>query len=312
MLERVKSYFRHYRSERQGVIVLAIIVFLAIAGVEVFRMLYEPEIERIDILLVGANETTRSIELGGNESVVDQKEIRFFPFNPNTLSDSGYSVLGFSEKEIKTLRNYQQAGGSFGIKRDFAKLFFVDEEEYLELEPFIDLPDFKPKKDSKDYSQSFETHSEKTKVRWSDTASTQSYSFKEFTCHINTADTNELKKLNGIGSFYAGKIIEYREELGGYHSLAQLLELWKMTPEKIDKFAEQIVIDPKEIDQIKINFASAYDLSRHPYLSFGEANKIVLKREEIGGFSNSKAFCSSGLLDADLCRKLVPYLNFVE
>ncbi|MCZ4409439.1 helix-hairpin-helix domain-containing protein [Cryomorphaceae bacterium 1068] len=312
MLERVKSYFRHYRSERRGVIVLAIIVFLSIAGVEAFMLLYEPETERIDILLVDANETAQSRDLTGESPTVDQKEKIFFPFNPNTLSDSGYAALGFSEKEIKTLRNYQKAGANFEIKRDFAKLFFVDEEEYLELEPFIELPDSKPKKEYKNYSESFETSTDKPKVKWSDTASTQSYSFKEFTCNLNTADTNELKKLNGIGSFYAKKIIEYREELGGYHSLAQLLELWKMTPEKIDKFANQVVIDQAEVQQIKINSASAFDLSQHPYLSFGEANKIVLKREEAGGFSNSKAFCSSGLLDADLCRKLVPYLNFVE
>ncbi len=308
-LERVKSYFRHYRSERRGVIVLAIVIFVAIAGVEVFRFVYEPKVERIDVLLVSNSETVESAELAPESSDVDQKEIDLFPFNPNTLSDSGFSALGFSEKEIKTLRNYQKAGASFEIKRDFAKLFFVDEEEYLTLEPFIDLPESKPKKE---YSKSFETPFDKPKVKWSDTATTKSYSFEEFTCNLNTADTNELKTLNSRNSFYANKIIEYREELGGYHSLAQLLELWKMTPEKIDKFADQIVIDPSEIHLIKINSASAYDLSQHPYLSFGEANRIVLKREELGGFSDSKAFCSSGLLDADLCRKLVPYLNFVE
>jgi len=306
MLERVKSYFRHYRSERRGVIVLVIIILLTVIGVEVFRLLYEPEIERIEILLVGQNE---SEEVFTEDSALGEKEVVFFRFNPNTLADSGFSSLGFSEKEIKTLRNYQKAGASFEIKRDFAKLFFVDEEEYLSLEPYIDLPDSKPKKE---YTQSFEKSFSKPKVKWSDTASTENFSFKEFTCNLNTADTNELKRLNGVGSFYAKKIVEYREELGGYHTIAQLLELWKMTPEKIDKFAGQIIIDPSELEQININRASAYELSQHPYLSFGEANKIVLKREVSGNFSDSEAFCSVGLLDADLCRKLVPYLNFTE
>ena len=306
MLERVKSYFRHYRSERRGVIVLVIIILLTVIGVEVFRLLYEPEIERIEILLVGQNE---SEEVFTEDSALGEKEVGFFRFNPNTLADSGFSSLGFSEKEIKTLRNYQKAGASFEIKRDFAKLFFVDEEEYLSLEPYIDLPDSKPKKE---YTQSFEKSFSKPKVKWSDTASTENFSFKEFTCNLNTADTNELKRLNGVGSFYAKKIVEYREELGGYHTIAQLLELWKMTPEKIDKFAGQIIIDPSELEQININRASAYELSQHPYLSFGEANKIVLKREVSGNFSDSEAFCSVGLLDADLCRKLVPYLNFTE
>ncbi|MFT6997028.1 MAG: competence protein ComEA [Cryomorphaceae bacterium] len=304
MLERVKSYFRHYRSERRGVIVLAIILFFAVAGVEVFRLVYEPKIERIDILLISEDETT------GNGQVafsVSPEEIIPFTFNPNTLSDSGYAALGFSEKEIKTLRNYQKSGASFEIKRDFAKLFFVDEEEYANLEPFIDLPESKPKKQ---YTPSYDKARDKPKVKWSDTASTKNYSYKEFTCNINTADTNELKKLNGIGSFYAKKIIEYREELGGFHSIGQLGEMWKMTPDKIDKFADQVILDLSEIKQVNINSASAHELSQHPYLSFGEANKIVLKREESGNYADSNAFCSSGLLDADLCRKLVPYLNF--
>ncbi|MFT5596784.1 MAG: competence protein ComEA [Flammeovirgaceae bacterium] len=306
MLGRVKSYFRHYRSERRGVIVLAIVLFLAVAGVEVFRLFYEPKVERIDILLTSEDESEENDQVGFS---VGPAEIIPFTFNPNSLNDSGYAALGFSEKEIKTLRNYQKAGASFEIKRDFAKLFFVDEEEYANLEPFIDLPESKPKKE---YSSSYDKASRKLRVKWSDTASTSNYAYEEFTCNINTADTNELKKLNGIGSFYAKKIIEYREELGGFHSIAQLGEMWKMTPDKIDKFADQVILDRSEIRQIEINSASAHALSQHPYLSFGEANKIVLKREEAGGYVDSKAFCSSGLLDADLCRKLVPYLNFTE
>ncbi|HKK40586.1 MAG TPA: helix-hairpin-helix domain-containing protein [Cryomorphaceae bacterium] len=306
MLERVKSYFRHYRSERRGLIVFAVALFLLIVGVEVFRLVYEPEVKRIDVLLVDRAEPEDSPEY---ETSFVEPEISLFPFDPNTLPDSGFSALGFSEKEIKTLRNYQKAGARFEIKRDFAKLFFVDEEEYNRLEPFIDLPEVKPKKE---FVQSFEKKDSEPRVKWSDTASTENYKFEKFTCNINTADTNELKRLNGIGSFYANKIVERREELGGYHNLAQLLELWNMTSENIDKFADQIIIDPSDIRQIEINRVSAYELSQHPYVSFGDANKIVLKREESGTYPDSKAFCSLGLLDADLCRKLVPYLNFIE
>lgn len=306
MLERVKSYFRHYRSERRGVIVLAIILLLALAGVEVFRLVYEPEIEKIDVVIL--NEMAPQ-EAKSELPSVNEVEIERFNFNPNTLSDSGYAALGFSKKEITTLRNYQASGARFEIKRDFSKLFFVDEEEYAELEAYIDLPEVRPEKT---YAQTFTQRDESPKVKWSDTAQTDLYRFKEFTCDLNTADTNELKRLNGIGSFYARKIIEYREELGGYYSLSQLLELWEMTPEKIDKFASQVKLNPSAIRQININTASAHELSQHPYFSFGEANKIVLKREELGTFADSKSFCSSGLLDADLCRKLVPYLNFSE
>jgi competence ComEA-like helix-hairpin-helix protein len=310
MFERVKSYFIHYRSERRGIIVLLIIIFLSIVGVELFRYFYEPTVERIDVLIVNENHPDKSFNNPTTTS--EKKEIQLFRFNPNTLNDSGYAKLGFSEKEIKTLRNYQKAGGHFEIKRDFSKLFFVDEEEYLALEEYIDLPQEKAKSNWNYSYASTGIDSPEHKINWSDTADTKGYSYTTFTCNINTADTNELKRLRGIGSFYANKIIEYREELGGYHSLAQLMELWEMTPDKIDKFADQVSINTEDIRRININKASAHELSQHPYLSFGQSNKIVLKREELGKFSDSRSFCSEGLLDADLCRKLVPYLKFSE
>lgn len=310
MFERVKSYFIHYRSERRGIIVLLILIFLSIVGVELFRFFYTPDIERIDVLVI--NDGEESMEASAASFRQQAKAKEFFKFNPNTLSDSGYSKLGFTEKEIKTLRNYQKAGGSFEVKDDFSKLFFVDEEEYEALEEYIDLPAEKPLVKEGFAYTSTRKDSPKQKISWSDTADTKGYSYSTYTCNINTADTNELKRLRGIGSFYANRIIERRDELGGYHTLAQLMELWNMTPEKIDKFAEQVIINAEEIRQIKINRASAYELSQHPYLSFGQSSEIVLKREEIGSFVDSDSFCSAGLLDAELCRKLVPYLNFAE
>lgn len=302
MSERLKSYFRHYRSERRGVIVFLSILLLIIIGSEVRLAYFKPDPEPFHILLISEAEAQHSEMKAGPED-----EIAPFRFNPNTLNDSGYLALGFSEREIAILRNYQKAGGRFEVKSDFSKLYFVDEGEFRRLLPFINLPD-SINTEKKKKARFFNTY--QSKQAWSDTADTTGYRYTPFVCNINTADTNELKRLNGIGSFYARKIVEYRDELGGFHSLSQLLELWKMTPEKIDGFAENVVIRRKDLIKIPINRVTAHSLSRHPYVSFELANEIVLKREERSGFSSSDDLCSSGLLDAELCRKLVPYLNF--
>lgn len=305
MSERLKSYFRHYRSERRGVIVLLIIILLIFGGGELFTHFYRPEPEPFHILLVSEEESNDTKDFEKKEYSSEQG-LKPFAFNPNLLSDSGYAEMGFSEREIQTLRKYQAAGGEFRIKSDFAKLFFVDQEEYEMLEPFIDLPE----KYSKPEFKQKESFNRYENLSWSDTADTSGYRYEPFICNINTADTNELKRVKGIGSFYANKIVEYREELGGYHTLSQLLELWKMTPEKIDLFADQIKIDKAEIAKIRINAVSAHELSKHPYVSFGLASKIILRREEIGGFESEEHFCESELIDIELCRKLVPYLIF--
>ncbi|MEM9051470.1 MAG: helix-hairpin-helix domain-containing protein [Bacteroidota bacterium] len=301
MLEDVKSYFTHYRSERRGVIVFATILFSIYFVMEAFAFFYTPEIKELDIRVISSTNSSSNF---GQEGLI-HKEL--FRFNPNELSDSGYQSLGFSENEIQTLRNYQAAGASFKVKKDFEKLFFVDSAEYSMLEPFIELPDSIKKKPEK--HSTFKTENRQS-VKWSDTASYGGYSYKPFVCNINTADTTELKRLKGVGSFYARKIVERRDLLGGYHNIAQLLELWKMTPEKIDKFADQVEIDLSELRQIDINHSTAQELSKHPYLDFGASSKIVLKREELGRFKDAKELCDSGLLDAELCRKLAPYLKF--
>jgi DNA uptake protein ComE-like DNA-binding protein len=305
MLERVKSYFRHYRSERRGVIVLAVIVFTVYLGIVIFDKYYHPEPTPIEIVFVNNPQTLESSTV--NSRFDSRQSLTPFHFNPNTLSDSGYSALGFSEKEIATLRNYMASGATFEIKSDFSKLFFVDDEEYAQLEPYIDLPAERSrrKKETREYWDV-----DSPRVKWSDTASTEGYAYVEFSCDLNTADTNELKKLRGIGSFYANKIVERREELGGYHNIAQLLELWKMTPEKIDLFADQVYIGHDAIRKIQINTVTAFELSQHPYVSFGEASKIVIRREEEGAYSDSNDLCNAGLLDGNICRKLAPYLIF--
>jgi len=304
MSERLKSYFRHYRSERRGVIVFVVLLLLAIAVSEFSMRRFNQKSEPFRILLIDESHEGDVISQEQKKTIPEA-----FTFDPNALSDSAFLALGFSNNELQTFRNYLAAGGRFRVKKDFAKLYFVNDQDYKRLQPFIALPDTlipKPKKFRK--TNSFDLF--KSEIAWSDTADTSAYRYRTFICNINTADTNELKKLKGIGSFYAREIVEYRDELGGYHSLAQLLEIWKMSTEKIDGFADHILIKEEDLRRISINEASAYELSRHPYVSFELASKIVLKREEISGFRGADRLCGSGLLDAELCRKLVPYLNF--
>lgn len=317
MFKNLVAYFRHHREERNGSIAILTILAIAILVSQAYYMWYKPPVEDTSEFVALLDSLRAKIAAEENatydpDNPVSQK----FSFNPNTLSDSGYSALGFSEKEIQTLRNYQKAGAQFEIKTDFNKLFFVDDERYNELEPFIDLPESKqgmteaPRVNyTTDYNRS-EFSRKRDTTKWSDTTNVENYTYKPFSCDLNLADTTELKKLPYIGSFFAREIVKYRNELGGYHSLAQLLELYNMTPETIDKFAKNVTIDKSKIKKININTSTAQELSAHPYINFALANKIITQRETEKRFENMEQLCATGLVNAELCVKLAPYLTF--
>jgi DNA uptake protein ComE-like DNA-binding protein len=309
MLEGFKSYFTHYRAERNATITVAVIILLIICGSQLYVSLYKPpplDAEVLAILLDSSATGVRSDSAFAEDApAFTPREAEYFLFNPNTLSDSGYAALGFSQKQVQTLRKYMAKGAVFKTKQDFSKLYFVDDELFEAIAPFIDLPDKLDK-----YEPKYESQSKGLSRKWSDTAETKAYEYKEITVELNSADTAELKQLKGIGSYYAKRIIAYREKLGGFHSLAQLLEIKKITPETIDLFAENATIDTSKIKKINVNKATAQELSAHPYLSFDLANRIVNRRETQKRFNSINDLTEAGLLNAELSLKLASYLSF--
>jgi len=244
------------------------------------------------------------------ESEKDDKIFKPFLFDPNTISDEKYAELGFTEREIRTLRNFQRAGATFKIKSDFKKLFFVDDERYDALKPYIDLPESLPERESKSNHFSEDHLRKHDTLKWSDTAEAIIHAYNPILCDLNLADTNELKKLPYIGSYYAREIVRYREELGGFYSLAQLLELYKMKHETLDIIADKVSIDQSQIRKLNVNNATTQELAGHPYISFALANAIVSERESNALYINMEKLCESGLLNDELCVKLAPYLSF--
>lgn len=60
--------------------------------------------------------------------------------------------------------------------------------------------------------------------------------------NINSADTEELQKLPGIGPAYAERIIEWREENGDFTNLDQLLEIRGIGEKRLEDIAPHIIL----------------------------------------------------------------------
>lgn len=187
-----------------------------------------------------------------------------FRFNPNTVSVEDLQRLGFSPRQAQAIDNYRLKGGRFRRKTDFAKSFVVADSVYRRLEPYIDIP----------------------------------------LTDINLADSAEFDALPGIGPYFASRMVEFRERLGGYSHTGQLLDIRNFGQERYDALKDLICCSPPE--PYRLWTLPADSLKLHPYIGgYREAEAIVLLRENYPEDSLSPALVRrSGILVPEMAAKL--------
>ncbi len=129
--------------------------------------------------------------------------------------------------------------------------------------------------------------------------------------NINTADSATLRRVRGIGAKSVVAILERREELGGFHSVYQLQEIEVILKDNFEKIITQIFVDSCDISKIDINFASATELSIHPYLTKRQIRRILHLRQLKGGWSNIERMIDDDIFTSQEAQLVRPYLNFM-
>ncbi len=176
-----------------------------------------------------------------------------FAFNPNTVSQSQLQRLGFTEKQAAAIIKYREKGGRFRRKSDFARSFVVADSVYRRLEAYIEIP----------------------------------------LLDINKADSAAFDGLPGIGGYYAAQMVAFRERLGGYSHIGQLLDIYNFGQERFDGLSDLIFCSPPE--PYPLWTLDADELRQHPYISnYQVARGIVRFRENVP----AEELSVQGLIDA--------------
>lgn len=129
------------------------------------------------------------------------------------------------------------------------------------------------------------------------------------TIELNSADTSALKKIPGIGTGFANKIIKYRNSLGGYINISQLKEVLGLDDDLYNKITPYITIIPKS-KKIKINSDDFNILNKHPYISYKQAQVITDIRERKGKIESIQRLSLLDEFTVDNIEQLKPYLSF--
>lgn len=227
---------------------------------------------------------------------------QLFTFDPNTASLNDLVRLGLKRRVAQTIINYRNKGGRFYKKEDLARIYTLSEQDYKRLFPYIKITESNPRQ----YAGTSNTRYQN--ASGSDSTTRPYPQKQEQPVLVNTAGTEELMQLRGIGNGYANRIIKYREILGGYHKVEQLKEVYGMSDSLYEAIKPFIVIEPEHIKFIAINSASEQELYKHPYIR-KMAKYVVSYRNEIGGFKQVEDFKQVPLINEEIYRKIVPYLS---
>ena len=215
-----------------------------------------------------------------------------FQFDPNNTKKEDWTLLGFSDKQIKVIQNYTGKGGKFYKKEDLKKIYSISEKQYLRVEPYIEIH----KDNETENIEKNNTNFTKSEV-------------KNTIIELNTATFDDLIKLQGIGDYFANSIIRLRKKLGGFIKNDQLLEIKHFDKEKLTNIEKYIKVDKSKIKQIRVNFADIKELVSHPYLNYYQSKQIVEYRNTNGAFTNKKQLLENKILLKYTYRRIEPYLT---
>lgn len=125
------------------------------------------------------------------------------------------------------------------------------------------------------------------------------------TIDLNSADTMLLKRVPGIGSSFARRIVKYRDLLGGYYVVEQLQEVYGMDRERYDAIHPYFTIGTA----VRTLTLTIDSISYHPYLSWRHKRTLrrLLEEEQPLDWSHLMA---TGDFTRDDSLRLAPYMPF--
>ena len=123
---------------------------------------------------------------------------------------------------------------------------------------------------------------------------------------LNTADTTQLKMVPGIGSYFARKVVQYGERLGGYVSVDQLDEIENFPLDAKD----YLVIENAQPHKLNVNTLSFNDLKKHPYINFYQARAITDYRRLHGPLKSLQDLRLSKDFPPEAIARLTPYVEY--
>ena len=291
------------------------------------------------------NEGMENPPQDGAYYATEGRTINLSPFDPNTADSTQLLSLGLQPRQVRNIYRYRAKGGVFRQPEDFARVYGLTAGQYRELQPYIRIsPDYRPASEVYGRNHSYGNgrggayggqggeSGGGRKPFWSsarDGGAVQGNSvegnhergatgFVRDTVRypvklregevidLNASDTTMLKKVPGIGSYYARKVVAYRERLGGFFSTDQLFEIEGFPEEAVDF----LTCNGTVVKKLNVNQLSQSQLRKHPYIGFYQAKAITDYRRLKGPLHSFDDLRLLPDFSQEVIDRLSPYVEF--
>ncbi|WP_379020355.1 ComEA family DNA-binding protein [Parapedobacter deserti] len=235
--------------------------------------------------------------------VTHLENIDYFTFDPNGLPAVEWKRLGLSDRQIRVIKNYEAKGGHFRVKEDLKKIYSIGDSDYARLAPYIHIPVKSPGQEAAPPTEHSESAKKITPILKERTA---------LAIELNTADSTDLQQLPGIGPVYASRIVRFRNRLGGFHHVSQLMDVYGFDTLRFDGLKKFVHVDTSLVKKIALNTADYEALKAHPFISPKLANLIVQYRKQHGPYRATHDLLQIAVMDEENFRKIAPYVTLSD
>lgn len=296
-----KKWFSFTKREKTAALFLLVLVII-FTGIKYFlpdrRLADREEMKKFDSLVRLITDTVQqdtediagtTVQMQQVPSVkkdVDHLLPEQIRHDPNTMRFVDWYWLGLPGKLIRTIMNYKAAGGYFVRKEDLKKIYGMNDSIYEAVSTWIVIPDsvrrvYAPPVARKD----------------------------EIVIDLNRADSADLVRLPGIGPVLSGRILRFRNRLGGFYTVDQLKEVYGLSGQTYTNIASRLRVDTSRIRKINLNQCTLDELSAHPYINRWQANAIIAYRNYKGTIKSPDELVSEGVFNPDKYAIVSCYLS---
>jgi len=130
------------------------------------------------------------------------------------------------------------------------------------------------------------------------------------TVFFHETDSVLLQMVAGIGPVLSGRIIKFRELIGGFHQPEQILEVYGLSAEVAERVYTTFPFKAEITKKVRINEVDAKQLSEHPYISAAEAKVIIAYRNQHGPFQNTADLLKIKIFNENWVKRIEPYVTW--